>query len=692
MASTLQAGVACWPAPTQSVTPGRALFAKGLAKGCTSAHLQSIFSAFGTVTDCQIARHRSGRSAGFAIVTFLRHEEAVAAMQAMDNFLYMGRRLSVKWFSPERALEGSSHSVDVLNMQTLQHALQLSALQPADLMAQLAQMLESPRIVTQQPQNPHVAAWLDNFMLAQQRDSPLTPQLHDPTQQPTQLDLLNLSALSLTDLPAHGLAMPTGASISTHPATPSSLDVPDGAVFVTTTAANASAGSKAAGGSSSLGGVHYHLSNGSSSSGGGGGGHHAHHPPVITATNTATSAGSGGNLVLAHSRLSKWCTAPGPGSAGGRSSAAQSLADDASSETETVSVHASDDSSIATTSAPMLVHTSCDAPGCSTEGSSPAGHLVLSEAGAAAAAVTTVPAPPPGTPSSATCAAAGNAVCLPTDGDDALLRSRAYAAAAAAAMANSRPGVVGSDPGNLQQALGRQAGVIGATAPPLPGVPPLPPLRTVATAPPAGVPTHHHHHHHGNHHQQQQYHGNQHYQQMSRGAMPPHQGRASAPMFNSCGGGAAATAPDSCLQQALRLQQALADQARTMNAQQQYVDALAKLAAAREQVMAAASLLNNSGSGMATAAAGLSVPQTLAHHHQPHMAAPPPSPATAAAAAAAAGPMGAYMTHMTAGPGAAAAAAAVNPYLSAPPAPGAVPDLSTLLMFQNAASMSRPLY
>ncbi len=31
----------------------------------------------------QIARHRSGRSAGFAIVTFNTHDEAVSAMQAL---------------------------------------------------------------------------------------------------------------------------------------------------------------------------------------------------------------------------------------------------------------------------------------------------------------------------------------------------------------------------------------------------------------------------------------------------------------------------------------------------------------------------------------------------------------------------------------------------------------------------------
>ncbi|GIL87164.1 hypothetical protein Vretifemale_15241 [Volvox reticuliferus] len=628
MASTLQGGVACWPAPSQSVTPGRALFAKGLAKGCTSAHLQSIFSAFGTVTDCQIARHRSGRSAGFAIVTFLRHEEAVAAMQAMDNFLYMGRRLSVKWFSPERALEGGSHSVDVLNMQTLQHALQLSAqLQPADLMAHLAQMLESPRIVPPQPQNPHVAAWLDNFMLAQQRDSPLAPALPDPTQQPSQLDLLNFSALSLTDLPPQNLSVPPGPGFGINPATPSSLDVPDGAVFVT---ASANAASNKAGGAAATGN--------------------------LSASANASANANASNLVLAHSRLAKWCAAPGPGSAGGRSSAAQSLADDASSD-ETASVHASDDSSVATTTAPTLANGSCDAPSCSTEGSSPAGqHLVLSEAGVPMAASTTVipgstPAAPPGTPSSACgVAAATPTTCMPgiPEPED-VLRGRVYAAAAAAGFPT--------------------AGV-------LPGVPPLPPLRTVTPAGPAGVPHQQHH--------------------LPRGALA-HQSRAAMPVFSSCGGGgaaaaaaaAAAASPDACIQHALRLQQALAEQARTMNAQQQYVDALAKFAAAREQVMAAASLLNSSGNGgMATT--GLQVPTALAaaaaHSHHPHMAAAAAPPPTAA------GPMGAYMSHMAAAP-----AVGVNPYLATPAAapagvPGPVPDLSTLLMFQNAASMSRPLY
>ncbi|KXZ52481.1 hypothetical protein GPECTOR_9g525 [Gonium pectorale] len=267
------------------LAPDRALFAKGLAKGCTSAHLQAIFSAFGTVTDCQIARHRSGRSAGFAIVTFARHEEAVAAMKSVDNLLFMGRRLSVKWFSPERAMEGNQ-GLDVLNMQTLQSMLHLSQLQPVDLMAQLAAMLDAPRQVP--APNPHVAAWLDNFSLA--RESPLAPG-SELAAQPSPIDVFDLSALSLADLPgpALGAAGPQ-PGFSTNPATPTSLDASDGAVYVSTVAAPDATG-------------------------------------------------------LANSRLSKWCSSAPGSTAAGPNSTAASTADDAASDT--ASVHASEDSSAA---------------------------------------------------------------------------------------------------------------------------------------------------------------------------------------------------------------------------------------------------------------------------------------------------------------------------------------------------------
>ncbi|MEW5300076.1 MAG: hypothetical protein WDW36_003033 [Sanguina aurantia] len=79
-----------------------ALFVKGLAKGATERHLHAIFSQFGVVDESQIARHRSGRSAGFAIVTFRHREDADVALSRVDNSLFLGRHLMVRWFQQER--------------------------------------------------------------------------------------------------------------------------------------------------------------------------------------------------------------------------------------------------------------------------------------------------------------------------------------------------------------------------------------------------------------------------------------------------------------------------------------------------------------------------------------------------------------------------------------------------------------
>ncbi|KAG2451779.1 hypothetical protein HYH02_003557 [Chlamydomonas schloesseri] len=548
----MAAGMSCWPAapagPQSVMGPSRSLFAKGLAKGCTSAHLHAIFSNFGVVTDCQIARHRSGRSAGFAIVTFLRHEEAVAAMQAVDNLMFMGRRLSVKWFSPERALEGNVGGVaDVLNMQALQQALQLSAqLQPADLMTQLAQMLEParPQPTAQQPQNPHVAAWLDNFMMAQHQE----PQLAAP-QRLLDPQLLNLSALSLADVPAGPAPVAPRA-----PVCPSTgLDAPDGAVFVSASA------------------------------------------PAAAADKTAAASD------LGHSRLAKWCAAPG--SATAASSAAPSLADDAGSET--ASVHASDDSSVATTATIQLATAaaSTDGPRSSCDASSPAASTEPSETAAGASSSTGGSAP-------------------------------------SAAPASTRPSVL-SDPGAL------------CAVPALPGAPSLAPLRT--------------------------------------SAMPQALPRAAAPMpqtatcfrpgplgngFGSCGGVASSAGASpteaAALQQAMRLQQMLAEQqARNAQAaqQQQYVEALAKLVAAREQVMAAATMLN--GGNPALAAQQQHHQQLLQLQQQQQQA------------------------HLLGGGHRAhphpAAAMGVNPFMQQP-AGAQQPDLSALLLLQNAAALNRPLF
>lgn len=159
----------------------RTLFVKGLSKGASERHLHTIFASFGTVTDSQIARHRSGRSAGFAIVTFLRHEEAALAMQNMDNLVFLGRKLSVKWFEAARVL-GS----DITPFSALQN------LGPADLLA-LAQLLNEPPaaappapvLTAPLPAPPQavlpspaggwsanmVTSWLNGYALAQQQDA-----------------------------------------------------------------------------------------------------------------------------------------------------------------------------------------------------------------------------------------------------------------------------------------------------------------------------------------------------------------------------------------------------------------------------------------------------------------------------------------------------------------------------------------
>ncbi|PNH05407.1 hypothetical protein TSOC_008341 [Tetrabaena socialis] len=540
-----------WPAQSveQSVAaPSRALFAKGLAKGCTCHHLHAIFSTFGTVTDCQIARHRSGRSAGFAIVTFLRNEEATAAMQAVDNLMFMGRRLCVKWFSPERALEGVE-----LNMNALQQALQLSHLPPTDLMAQLATMLESPQQMQTQPQSAHVAAWLDNF--SKNQDSPLA--LPGAQQLPMGL----LGGLSLA-APHGAIGMPPPSMPPQHrPA--AALPPPDGAVFIT--------------------------------------------------ADRSSSGQHKANAPLAQSRLARWCAAPG--SATTQSSVAHSLMDDAGSET--ASLHASDDSSTmpnsATTTATgtTIANAAAAFARLSYDASGDCGFVDGGAASPVAAAAPTAA--------------------------EAAEEFRAHALAAAVAnsgMTSSRPGIF-SDPGSMYSSRrpsgpGYHAAAVCAAPPALAGAPTLPPIRTTTVAAAAGA--------------------NQ---------------RFTPQAFASCGGGGAAPGP--ALQQAMRLQQALAEQARTINtAQQQYMDALARLSAARDQVAAAATLLGG-GAG----AGGLQAPpphmamvaQQQQHHHH-HFAIQQQQQQQQAAMMAQYGGAHAH----------------------------AAPDYNTLLMLQTAAGFNRPMF
>mmetsp|Transcript_28721 Transcript_28721/g.73044 ORF Transcript_28721/g.73044 Transcript_28721/m.73044 type:complete len:537 (-) Transcript_28721:1021-2631(-) len=88
------------------------LFVKGLSKGCNERHIVSVFSQFGAIVDCQIARHRSGRSAGFAIVTFADQASAAKALQITDTSVLFGRPLSVRWYSAERSLDKQGMSIE----------------------------------------------------------------------------------------------------------------------------------------------------------------------------------------------------------------------------------------------------------------------------------------------------------------------------------------------------------------------------------------------------------------------------------------------------------------------------------------------------------------------------------------------------------------------------------------------------
>ncbi|KAL6747576.1 hypothetical protein V8C86DRAFT_1306258 [Haematococcus lacustris] len=92
-------GITLVPSPSSNLTAS--LFVKGLAKGATERHLHAVFSQFGVVMECQIARHRSGRSAGFAIISYNKREEAALALQAADGVVFLGRRLNIRWYSSD---------------------------------------------------------------------------------------------------------------------------------------------------------------------------------------------------------------------------------------------------------------------------------------------------------------------------------------------------------------------------------------------------------------------------------------------------------------------------------------------------------------------------------------------------------------------------------------------------------------
>ena len=77
---------------------GNKLFIGGLNYETTEECLNEELVKFGEVLSLRIVtEHDSGRSRGFAFVTFRTSEEASKAAESLDNAVFDGRRIGVKF-------------------------------------------------------------------------------------------------------------------------------------------------------------------------------------------------------------------------------------------------------------------------------------------------------------------------------------------------------------------------------------------------------------------------------------------------------------------------------------------------------------------------------------------------------------------------------------------------------------------
>ena len=78
------------------------LFVGNLPFTMTDADLNTIFSAHGTVTSANVVIDKfSKRSKGFGFVEFETEEDAMKAMEALNNSEQMGRNIAVKEALPK---------------------------------------------------------------------------------------------------------------------------------------------------------------------------------------------------------------------------------------------------------------------------------------------------------------------------------------------------------------------------------------------------------------------------------------------------------------------------------------------------------------------------------------------------------------------------------------------------------------
>jgi multiple RNA-binding domain-containing protein 1 len=77
-----------------AVAPNR-LFCRNLPFSCTDDDLRQRFSDFGTVEECHVPVDDTGRSKGFAFVTFQKSSDAASAKAALDETDFQGRLLHI---------------------------------------------------------------------------------------------------------------------------------------------------------------------------------------------------------------------------------------------------------------------------------------------------------------------------------------------------------------------------------------------------------------------------------------------------------------------------------------------------------------------------------------------------------------------------------------------------------------------
>ena len=84
------------------------LFLRNLPFVTTDADLMELHAPYGAVTDATIVCDKStGKSKGFALVTFAKPAEAVAAYQALDGSIFQGRLLHILAGNRPKAAEGA---------------------------------------------------------------------------------------------------------------------------------------------------------------------------------------------------------------------------------------------------------------------------------------------------------------------------------------------------------------------------------------------------------------------------------------------------------------------------------------------------------------------------------------------------------------------------------------------------------